>query len=211
MIYLAAYDSEDMGPTAKRQQEHILGRTLLETGLQREYALFLPELSLETGAHGKPFLPEYPHIHFNISHCRGMVACGIDHRRIGVDVELIRPYSNKLCDKVLSEKEREEAGAFCTPEVFFRYWTLKESYVKATGSGLSVPMKSVTFTWKDGGGSLPAGDLSANNITCSRPGFEFFQTCLRGAYVLSICVEKSPAQQQKRRGGYHIYDLSGSI
>lgn len=219
MIYVTTYASEDMGLTEKRQREHMLGRKLLQAGLQREYALFLPDLSMETGAYGKPFLPEYPHIHFNISHCSGIVICGIYDQRIGVDVERIRPYSEKLCRKVLSPEEQEAVQSSGMPELFFQYWTLKESYVKAAGSGLSVPLQSVTFTWEDSvgkaagwdsGGKLADRD-SAVKFTCSRPGFEFYQTCLYGTYIFSICVGKSLSGHQKRKGGYGIYDLSGSI
>lgn len=228
MIYLTTYASEDMGLTEKRQREHMLGRKLLQVGLQREYALFLPGLSMETGANGKPFLPEYPHIHFNISHCSGIVVCGIYHRRIGVDVERIRPYSEKLCRKVLSPEEWEAVQAAGTPELFFRYWTLKESYVKATGIGLSVPLQSVTFSREDSGGKVTGwgrgGEVtgwdsggkmtgwdSGGKFTCSCPGFEFYQTCLYGTYIFSICVGKGPAGHEERKGGYGIYDLSGSI
>lgn len=193
MIYLTTYISENMEQINKRQREHILGRTLLKVGLRREYALFLSELWLDTKVYGKPYLPEYPNIHFNISHCDGMVVCGIHDRKIGVDVERIRPCSGSLLAKVLSEEEqtafdkrltdgRMELRRSYTPELFFRYWTLKESYLKATGAGLSVPMKNISFSWKQ--------DNGTEKIICSQPGFEFHQICLDGAYVLAVCVEK---------------------
>lgn len=171
MIYLTAYDSEAIDRTDKRQREHMLGRTLLKVGLQREYALFLPELAIGQGKYGKPYLEKYPEIHFNISHCDGLVVCAIHNQPIGVDAERIRPYSERLPGRVLSEAEQavlEERAADGKPELFFRYWTLKESYIKATGTGLSVPL---------------------NEITGSQAGYTYYQTCLEDTYIIAVCVE----------------------
>ena len=44
-------------------------------------------LRFETNAHGKPYLVDFPHIHFNISHCPKAIAVAVDDKPIGVDVE----------------------------------------------------------------------------------------------------------------------------
>lgn len=76
------------------QVQTILSELLLRHALREEYAL--PELpKIETGKKGKPFFPEHPEIHFNLSHCKYAVACALDSAPVGVDAEalgrLLRP------------------------------------------------------------------------------------------------------------------------
>lgn len=176
MIYLTAYAGE--GQQNRRQQEHMLGRTLLNMGLQKEYALFLSRLTVKTGTYGKPYLAEHPEIQFNISHCAGLAACAVHNRVIGLDVENIRPFSNRLLKKMLTEEELEDlSGREMTPEIFFRYWTLKESYLKAKGTGLAASMKEISFFWKADG-----------TVESSSREFEFYQKCLWGTHLIAVCT-----------------------
>lgn len=181
MVYLAAYEQEKdkQKRQQKRQQEHVLGRKLLDYGLRQEYALFLSEQTIGKGQYGKPYLTDCPDIHFSISHCDGMAVCGISERTIGVDIERIRPFSERTARKVLAEEELAE-GTVLSPELFFRYWTLKESYLKAIGTGLSHPMREVIFRWDEEG-----------NIFCNCPGYAFYQTCLEERFLLAVCIRKS--------------------
>lgn len=192
MVYLTTYEQEK--DKQKRQQEHILGRKLLNYGLQQEYALFLPEASIEKGVYGKPFLPDYPQIQFSISHCDGMAACGISDRTIGVDIERIRPFSDKVARRILAEEELQMEQDL-TPETFFRYWTLKESYVKAIGTGLAHPMKEVIFRWDEEG-----------RITGNCPGYEFYQICLEERFLLAVCI-KAGKEPENEKEEIEIYEL----
>lgn len=180
-VYLKRY--EIFQGKKKRELEHRLGDSLLYKGLKDLYGI-IPEsrsdLTILKGEHGKPYLKEFPHIHYNISHTDGLVVCGIGDRELGIDVERIRPVRGNLLNKVLSDAERKvlkeipEAGH---SEYFFRLWTLKESYVKAVGCGITIPLKDISFTWK--GGSIAAASI---------PEASFQQKMLDGGYVLSICT-----------------------
>lgn len=180
MVYLTTY--EQGKDIQKRQQEHMLGRRLLDYGLRQEYALFLSESDIGAGEYGKPHLKDYPDIHFSISHCDGMVVCGIMDRVIGIDVERIRPYSEKTAKRIMAEEELRREPVL-SPEIFFKYWTLKESYLKAIGTGLSYPMKEVVFRWD-----------SQGNISSNYPGYEFYQTCLEERFWLAVCIRKPDGQ-----------------
>ena len=84
------------------------------------------------GKHGKPFLLEHPQIQFNISHCKNAVLCGIGSKPLGVDVETIRPMRERVLRRVLTASEQQEILQSESPELcFLRFWTLKESFVKA--------------------------------------------------------------------------------
>ena len=51
----------------------------------------LPEIRLTSL--GKPWFPEFPEVHFNLSHTGGAVLAALSDRPVGVDIERIRPVS----------------------------------------------------------------------------------------------------------------------
>ena len=74
-----------MKPEGPRVQS-VLAELLLRRALREEFGLTeLPKI--ETGEKGKPFFPDYPKIHFNLSHCKYAVACALDSAPVGVDAE----------------------------------------------------------------------------------------------------------------------------
>jgi 4'-phosphopantetheinyl transferase len=102
-----------------------------------------------TGEFGKPALAaEFSkwNLHFNISHTRGLAACAIAHQEVGVDVErsdravdlaIARHYFAPEEVRVLNSASPGREG-----KVFFRFWSLKEAFIKATGEGLNRPLDS---------------------------------------------------------------------
>jgi 4'-phosphopantetheinyl transferase len=95
---------------------------------------------------GKPYLIDYPHIHFSISHSKFAVACAVYDKHIGVDIENIRNFSTNVTKRVCTKEEQTLIDNSENKEdTFFRMWTFKESYVKLTGDGLSYGLKNVSF------------------------------------------------------------------
>ena len=109
---------------------------LLEELLAAEYGLpGLPELERQAG--GKPFFPQRPDLHFNLSHSGGLALCGAGTAPLGVDIEAIRPRRAGLARYICSPEEYawyEELGGDW--ESLYTIWTLKEARVKCTGEGL---------------------------------------------------------------------------
>lgn len=135
-----------------------------------------PQISC--GEHGKPFLADYPHIHFNLSHAAGITACIVSENECGIDAEKIRPYRPNVIKRAFSESEKaliENAGETERDALFFRLWTLKESYVKALGIGVSYPMNTVEFAFD--------GEKILTNIK----GYSFRQYIIRGEFAVSVC------------------------
>ncbi len=101
--------------------------------------------------YGKPELdPAFgePRLRFNSSHSNVVAACAIclEHD-IGVDVEKIDDdfRFDEVTDQVLTRRERlqlESFSAAARREAFLRFWTMKESVVKAKGQGLSLSPRS---------------------------------------------------------------------
>jgi 4'-phosphopantetheinyl transferase len=165
----------------KHEWEHELGKKLLFQGLKERYGIdeSAGQIQAGIGAHGKPYLKDFPHIHYNISHTDGMAVCGFSDKELGVDVERIRGYKDNVVRKVMSDSEREcmeELPKEERAEYFFRIWTLKESYGKAVGTGIIMPLSNISFTLTEKG-----------NPGCSVPGVSFSQQMLNGEFVLSVC------------------------
>lgn len=114
-------------------------RGLLREGLARVYGLEeIP--AMDRGSRGKPFFPDFPHIHFNLSHSGGLALCALSDGEVGVDVELVGPRDPRLPRRVFSEEEYRwyaahggDWGAFCS------LWTRKESWCKQAGTGIFNP------------------------------------------------------------------------
>ena len=119
---------------------------LLLHGLQEEYGLTEDQIVMEIADSGKPYLSSHPHIYFNLSHCDAGVACGISNAPIGIDVESVRKIDNRVANRVLSASEQEIlAHSKNSTHTFTIMWTLKESWLKATGYGLSYALNQVSI------------------------------------------------------------------
>jgi 4'-phosphopantetheinyl transferase len=88
---------------------------------------------------GKPFLPDFPNLHFNISHTNNVVVVAIGNYPIGIDIEAIstariavakRFFSTPELDMLKHCKKRE------LDALFFELWTARESFAKAIGTGI---------------------------------------------------------------------------
>lgn len=102
-------------------------------------------------SHGKPFIEGNP-IFFNLSHSNGCVVVAISKAvELGVDVEYLEGDHDfdALIARFFSMDERRAYEAFSQNdrrEAFFRAWTRKEAYLKATGLGLSFPLNQFSVS-----------------------------------------------------------------
>jgi phosphopantetheinyl transferase len=116
----------------------------------------------EKNALGKPYIVgsdgEATATEFSLSHTRGFVACAISLARVGIDVERARhniDYQD-IAQSNFSYQEiqaLEDLPATARMGRVLELWTLKESFLKATGSGLSAGLDSVWFEF------LPPGAI----------------------------------------------------
>lgn len=131
-----------------------LGATaLLDFGLGAS-GLRERDMSYGRTAYGKPFFLNAPDIHFNISHSSTKVAVCLSDREAGCDIEEVTDIDLTVAERFFSSEEYLAVKAGTKPEerneTFFRYWTLKESYMKATGLGLTLMPDSFTIHFADG-------------------------------------------------------------
>lgn len=95
---------------------------------------------------GKPSLPDYPDFQFNVSHSGKWAVCAISCQPVGIDIQQERTIKPALITRTLTKRETEYLNsqpASIRQTVFFDYWCLKEAYLKATGTGLTVPLQSI--------------------------------------------------------------------
>lgn len=178
MIYRCYFDPDALGGF---WDEHRYGRWLLAYALFREKKLKLSEGAVTQNVWGKPCLRDFPNIEFNISHCNGLVGCVVSDVPVGIDVEKIRPFSWHAARHACSTAELNDIEQSENPDrLFFIYWALKESCVKAMGTGLSYPLKDIVFQIED------------QRIVCrTHPRYQFLLLEHHRQFVTSVCYRRS--------------------
>ena len=73
---------------ASDRRQSLAAYLLLCRALKEEYGITEPPV-FDFGPHGKPFLKDYPSIHFNLSHCPGAALCVIAPAPVGCDIEAV--------------------------------------------------------------------------------------------------------------------------
>ena len=121
--------------------QSLLAFVLLRVALHLEYdCRRMPRLAVT--AEGKPYLADMQGIHFNLSHCKKGVACGVADSALGVDIQHYVPFKEALAKRVLTRQELSAVKAGDADMLFTRLWTRKESYGKYTGRGICYDMPS---------------------------------------------------------------------
>lgn len=131
-------------------------------------------LQIAEQAHGKPWLPRWPLLRFNLSHSEGVGLVALDaaslqapRDELGIDVELPRPLSDALAlaANLFEPQECEQLAALDEParsRAFLWGWTRKEACLKALGTGfagaarLATGLSPNTQTVQWSGGQPPA-------------------------------------------------------
>ena len=147
-------------------REHfITARAVLRILLGRYLDRPPAALSFTYSPHGKPELAaaadgSAANLRFNLAHSHGLAVYAVTRgRRVGIDVEFIRPglAAGHIAEHFFSP--REIAALRALPQelqeaAFFRCWTRKEAFIKAHGEGLSFPLDQFDV-------SLAPGDHAA--------------------------------------------------
>ena len=155
-LYTAAFDQS---PGASH-------RLLRQAALR--YAPALADLTLASGAHGKPYFPHAPQVQFSISHSGSCWVCAFSGRPVGIDVQ-----QHRAC------RMQAIASRFFFPEElayldrtayapFFDLWCAKESLLKLTGQGLGGLTRVCTVS---PGGEFPSVEGASLQLLPFRAGY----------------------------------------
>lgn len=155
-----------------------------------EYGLREQQLTIADDQNGKPYLPKYPELFFNIAHSEQLAICSFSSREIGADVEKMVAIDLELASRFFDPTEYQEIIAADYPEeIFYDYWVLKESYMKATGLGFKLPLDAFRIALND------EIRVYANQI---QQPYGFYQTTVFENYKLAVCTKGDPPAIQLR-------------
>ncbi|MFF2889705.1 4'-phosphopantetheinyl transferase family protein [Paenibacillus sp. NPDC057967] len=126
----------------------LLGEALVRAAIVSRLGLGNEHIRFAKNEYGKPSLVSHGSFHFNVSHSGEWVAVFVSQAPVGIDVEEIKPIDMNIAESFLSEREYQRLMSYNHGERlphFYELWTLKESYIKCKGEGLSIPLHSFSI------------------------------------------------------------------
>jgi len=154
---LSATEMEQYHRFHSEQDKHgyLVSHALLRNALSKYADVDAAEWQFSSGEHGKPELQTSSApaslasgLCFNLTHTTGFSACVIAlNRRCGIDAENIERKNRleAIAQRMFAEEELAQLGADNIASRFYYFWTLREAYVKALGSGLAGSSKDFYF------------------------------------------------------------------
>ncbi len=206
MTYYQSLLSQDEKERADRfyferdRNRYIVGRGVLRTLLGSYLGIEAHKIRIIYGPHGKPMLQEMfhnKHFQFNLSNSNdwAVMVFGWD-TPLGIDLEHMRPFdeADDFARHYYSMRETALLNSLSGDQkwdAFFKFWTAKESFLKAKGSGLTFPLNQVEISLGSGNDARIAsinGDLQQ----AAKWRLETFNPI--AGYQAAIAVEKNQGQ-----------------
>ena len=165
-------------------------RLSIGAGVLLDYALTLEGISdrdIIYVQNQKPCLKN-SNIRFNLSHSGNMVFCAVSDKDVGCDVEQITDIDMQIAARFFFHEEYEAISA-CPDstsrnDLFFRYWTLKESFMKVTGLGFKLNLDDFCIDLRSDGIDVKQSVDSRN--------YYFKEYTADTGYEFSVCTADAP-------------------
>jgi len=157
----------------------LYGELIVRHVLCQRYLFKDEDIEIIRNDYGKPYVKDCP-IHYNISHTGDFVACAFSEQKIGIDIEQVKEIDLKIAKRFFCQQEYESLLVQKIPDqhdYFYSLWTLKESYIKWLGTGLSTPLNSFCFNI----------DVNISCVDVNRKTTPFFKQFSAYGYKLSVC------------------------
>lgn len=116
-----------------------LAATLLLDKALDAFGLREKDMDYSFCEHGKPYFKNRPDLFFSLSHSGSYAMAAVSDKEIGCDIQQIKNIDLKISKRFFTEYENDYIKNILD---FFRVWTLKESFIKLIGTGLSMPLNS---------------------------------------------------------------------
>ena len=119
-------------------------------------------------------------LYFNVSHAGDYVVGVVSDCEVGCDIEKAVDAPLEIAERYFFAEEYEYIkSAVDKDRAFFTLWTLKESYMKMTGRGMSLALDSFQI--------VPSADGFVLGKSPEKPGI--FRTIEFDGYIFSVCNE----------------------
>ena len=189
---------------ARDRHRYLITRALVRTTLSRYVDVRPQDWTFRTNAYGRPEIsndiPGARHLSFNISHTSQLVVLGVTRElALGVDTEdgYTRHPPLEIADRFFAPREVSDLRALAPehqPERFFQYWTLKESYIKARGMGLSIPLDQFAFRFSGGEGGRQISLTTEPALNDDASQWRFWQFRVRDGHMVAVCARPTAEQ-----------------
>ena len=138
----------------KRGLEWKASRWLRDYVLSHYYDIPPEKLYFQTNTSGKPSLANYDNLHFSISHSGNIVVIVLSEYQIGIDIQKIRNDKNNNISNIIKKYYFEEERNIIERSkdkihMFYKFWVLKESLIKAKGESLGIGLRKYGFIVKN--------------------------------------------------------------
>lgn len=183
----------------RHRHQFLVARALIRTSLSH-YAAPLPhEWLFVANEYGRPNIDPAMKLardlRFNLSHTDGLIACAVTlNGDVGVDVENLERGGDLvgIADRYFSGSEVSDLMALPAhqqEDAFFDYWTLKESYIKARGMGLAIPLRDFSFHLSQDHDEIGFTVAEHQDDVAERRCF--VQWRIKPRHKLSLCLERA--------------------
>jgi 4'-phosphopantetheinyl transferase len=173
----------------KRKEDRyrtLIADILIRSIVSVKYGMSNEEINYIYNLYGKPFLDSNIDFSFNVSHSGSWVVAITGTRQLlGIDIEKIKPIEMEVAKRFFAAEEYEDLKSKEEQRrlsYFYDLWTLKESFIKAIGRGMVIPLDSFVIKQKNA-----IGEFSIEQKE-SQYHFFFKQYHIDSLYKLSVCA-----------------------
>lgn len=170
-------------------QRSLFGELLIRRLVCEKLGIPNRDLAISFEDKGKPFVMGYP-VHFNMSHSGVWVVAAVASAPVGIDIEQMKRSRLEVARRFFTEMEYMDLMNKPEPdrtEYFYTLWTLKESYLKAVGRGLTLPLNSFTVRIQHGEYMI---DINGNFVMMNTRIIP-----LENGYKMAVCASEPQISQ----------------
>lgn len=171
-----------------KEKNKVEVKYILKKIINNKFNVNIENVNINYNKYGKPYLSSFKSIKFNISHSGKYIVYAFDDDEVGIDIEQIKKinYQN-ICKRFFHKKENNYIKSFKKNKQlynFYKIWTIKESYVKCIGKGLSIPLNSFYSKVKN----EDEIEIVHNDFT-TKYGVRIIN--LDNEYIIAVCGKKT--------------------
>lgn len=179
---------------AEDQQRSLAADLIVRQFYAQELKVEWNSIQFEYNTNDKPSLKNINDHFFNISHSGNQVVVAFSNKEVGIDVEKVKGDRRKIAQRFFTKGEISDMRKAGIKDeqilYFYQLWTLKESYMKAIGRGVSMSLRS--FGFKNQNDKFKLAFSAHDEDWC------FYSPKWEDGYYLSICskIENKPELKQ---------------